>query len=362
MRAASGAQFVLYTFTTPYDTQVTDLSGNNNHGVKPAIGTSAAVNTPYGLYLEGATVTLPPNSINSSASTSINSQDKFSLSLFVRHLTGVPGDVARELITLKAGSTTRLQLRQGQSVATANPLYELEVKLGSGSATTYTSGTYTANRWFLFAISINSGTDLKICIQGQAGTTVNHPFQYLKDTTDNYLGGSNTRMIVYSFSYEDIATGCSTFDNLFDTGGSCRDVCYQGGGIPCNVDSYTYSSTCADCGATCGTDGCVSSSPVTCNPAVCPPTTFDDASCQSCYNNSEMNPFTTDACSCKAGYTHTTAGPLTCTATCTPIEVAYSNNQCSACYPHSSEDALTCKCDEGYFNSDLDSLVCIGKC
>jgi hypothetical protein len=123
-----------YSFWYNYDVQVYDWLGNGFHGQKPARGTSSAVNTPYGLYLNGQTVGLPPNT--QSTSDGMEANDSFNLRLIMRYLPGGTGSTQRELISLRSNkSGTRLQLRQQSASASSSPTFELEYSMGKTSST-----------------------------------------------------------------------------------------------------------------------------------------------------------------------------------------------------------------------------------
>jgi hypothetical protein len=155
---------------------------------------------------------------------------------------------------------------------------------------------------------------------------------------------------------------CGSYDGEFDLGGSCSYVCFEASATSLNVDTYQNDATGTNCGASCGNFGCVNSFPLECYTSTCPPATYNDASCNSCYANSVKTPGSSDSCSCRSGYTQTATYPLTCVCP-TSVSTAYSNAICSNCFPHSIEDttAGTCSCDSGYFNSDSTSVVCSGK-
>jgi hypothetical protein len=142
LHLASCSTKILYDFATNYNTQIDDSSGNSNHGQKVAIGSATTVNTPYGLYLKGSTVDLPPNSYAGSGTSNVlNSSDDFSMAVFLRFIKGKVGVNPRPIITLKSGGTTRLQLGETTSKSVDPPVFELTANFG-GTATTLTSATY----------------------------------------------------------------------------------------------------------------------------------------------------------------------------------------------------------------------------
>jgi hypothetical protein len=200
-----------------------------------------------------------------------------------------------------------------------------------------------------------------MCINGGATQTATHNHENTKDFNANTLNEAYTYAFYYSFQYEDTANACSFFDNSFDLG-SCSYVCYQGGGVPCDVNTIEYDTTCTSCGSSCGNYGCVQASPLICYNSSCPPITYTDANCLACYANSEKT-VGVDSCSCKAGFTQTAANPLTCTSSCSTVAADYAANNCPSCYANSYKDtgAGTCTCNAGYFNSSPTSVVCTGK-
>jgi hypothetical protein len=352
-----GVERIRYNFSNNYDTMVDDLSGNSNHGEKPAIGTATAVNTPYGLYLDGTTVKLPVNTYReTNAHMVIN--DDISMSLFVRFIPGAPGTFPRELITFKnGGGVTRVQLRQQSAKETAAPTFELSANFGSVS--TQTTGPYALSKWYFFAIS-NRNFDLDMCVNGGSMLRVTSSNQSTMDFTDNYLNGSNTKAIYWSYNFIDDNSDCSAFDSKFDTGGSY--VLYQGGGVPCDTDSYTYDASCADCTTLCGVYNCVNLPTSLCYTTSCPLVTFNDANCLSCYPHSQKTSGA-NSCSCTAGFTQTGTNPLVCASTCSTVAADYAANNCPSCYTNSYNDAGagTCTCNAGYFNSSPTSVVCSSK-
>jgi hypothetical protein len=359
-----GATNIRYDFSHNYDTQVDDLTASLNHGEKPAIGTATAVNTPYGLYLDGTTVKLPMNTYRTT-NADIISRDDIAMSLFVRYLPGATGTFPRELITFKSsGGETRLQLRQQSANQSAAPKFELSVDFGSG-ATTITTGPLILSKWFFFAIRLEShssdnDSDLYMCVNGGSTLTVHNNHKSTQDFTDNYLNGSNTKAIYYAYRFDDTDTDCSGFSSEFHTGGSY--VLYEGRGVPCDTDSYTYDASCADCTTLCGVYGCVNLSISLCYNTSCPPGTVNDAFCLSCYANSQKT-YGDNSCSCTTDYTQTDTNPLVCTSTCSTVAADYAANNCPSCYANSYNDvgAGTCTCDAGYFNSGAPSVVCTGK-
>jgi hypothetical protein len=360
-----GATKIRYDFSHNYNTQVDDLTGSLNHGEKPAIGSTTAVNTPYGLYLDGTTVKLPVNTYRAT-STDMNFDNDIAMSLFVRYLPGATGTFPRELITFKnAGGVPRLQLRQQSATETAAPTFELSVDFGSG-VTTITTGPYALSKWYFFVItlhghSVTNDSDLDMCVNGGSTLTVHNTHDSTMDFTDNYLNGSNTKAIYYAYRFDDVDTNCLGFSSEFDTGGSY--VLYEGGGVPCNTDSYTYDASCVDCTALCGVYGCVKLSISLCYNTSCPPGTVNTANCLFCYTNSEKKTSGANSCSCMTGYTQTDTNPLVCTSPCSTVAVVYAANNCPSCYANSYNDAvgLTCTCNAGYFNSSPSSVVCTGK-
>jgi hypothetical protein len=364
---------ILYDFSINFNTQIDDSSGNSNHGNKVAYGTTATtVNTPYGLYLAGTTADLPPNSYaGTGLSNVLNSSNDFSMAVFVRYIQGLAGLQARPLITLKNGTTTRLTLGTPNGFNTSAPVWTFTVNFG-GTATTVSAATGYAlskpyiDKWYFLVISVDSQTGsgtsiISMCINGVLINTATHNRENTKDFNANTLNGLYTKAIYYSFQYEDTANTCSFFDNSYDLGGSCSYVCYQGGGVPCGVDTIQYDTTCTSCSTNCGNYGCVQYSPLICYNTICPPSTYTDANCNSCYANSKKT-VGVNSCSCSAGFAQTAANPLTCSA-CGTVAAVYAANSCPSCYADSYNDAvgLTCTCNAGYFNSSPSSVVCTGK-
>jgi hypothetical protein len=290
--------------------------------------------------------------------------------LFVRYIQGLAGLQARPLITLKSGSTARLTLGTASGFNIANPALQLTVDFG-GTGPNLVSATYLLSKpyldkWYFIVISVDSQTGsgtsiISMCINGGATQTMTHTAENTKDFNANTLNGAYTKAIYYSFQYEDTANTCSFFDNSFDLGGSCSYVCYQGGGVPCGVDTIQYDTTCTSCSTNCGNYGCVQYSPLICYNTICPPSTYTDANCNSCYANSKKT-VGVNSCSCSAGFAQTAANPLTCSA-CGTVAAVYAANSCPSCYADSYNDAvgLTCTCNAGYFNSSPSSVVCTGK-
>jgi hypothetical protein len=362
---------IKYLFTYNYDTQVQDLSGNGNHGEKPASGTSGAVNTPYGLYLDKQSVQLPPNSY---AGTGLNnviaSSQDFSCSVFLRYLAGT-GLLYSELLSFESPGFPfplhYLSIVQPLDLLNYLPSFRLLANFVLTPSYLTSSDPFTLSKayldkWYFFVVSVDSSTftsDVQMCINGGTARTMTH-FSNSQDFTNNRLNGSNTKAIYYSFQFEDTAQPCNFFDGEFDLG-SCSYVCFEGGAAPFDVDKYKYDANGSDCGANCGDYGCVNSAPLECYTSTCPPVTYSDANCSSCYANSLKTPGS-HSCLCKGEYTQTAAYPLTCDCP-TSVSTVYSNAICSNCFLHSIEDttAGTCSCDSGYFNSASTSVVCSGK-
>jgi hypothetical protein len=363
---------IKYLFTYNYDTQVEDLSGNGNHGEKPASGTSTAVNTPYGLYLDDQSVKLPPNSYAGAGVNNVIalSQD-FSISMFLRYLEGPTGLFDRDLLSLERPGLGvpfhYLSIFQTFDISNGPPSFTLLANFGlipsSLTSSTFSLSKAYLDKWYFFVVSVDSSTftsNVQMCINGGTTLAMTHLSANSQDFSVNRLNGGDTKTIYYSFQFEDTAQPCSFFDGEFDLG-SCSYVCFEGGESPFDVDTYKYDATGTDCGASCGNYGCVNSSPLECYTSTCPPVTYNDASCSSCYANSVKTP-SSDSCSCKGGYTQIATHPLTCDCS-TSVSTAYSNAICSNCFPHSIQDttAGTCSCDSGYFNSASTSVVCSGK-
>lgn len=135
-----------YKFTSNYYDKVLDQDSRGQHAEKPIPGTASAVNTPYGLYLDGAVVKLPPNSYVNERSALLNSYTTFTHSVFVRYLHGAVGNVPREILTLSSTLRTVFQLRQRLATENENQLvFELEAVYGSSSAV-FTSAVYSLSK------------------------------------------------------------------------------------------------------------------------------------------------------------------------------------------------------------------------
>jgi len=128
--ASAVYEMVRHSFQYNYDTDVPDLSNSyyKEKSKKPASGTSGAVNTPFGLYLDGLVVELPPNGLNWGSDDQImNYSNDFSMTLFVRLLL-IDASLSRELLTLKNGEDILIRLRDIS-------FFQLEAKFSTDAAT-----------------------------------------------------------------------------------------------------------------------------------------------------------------------------------------------------------------------------------
>jgi hypothetical protein len=131
------ARVVFYEFKYNYDVKVTDSTAYQCHGEKPAIGSPTAVNTPYGLYLDGGIVKLPPNTQNAaSCNDLLTYYNYYSITMFVRYLPGTAGTYPRELFTIARGSSIRMQLRQRTQLDSVAPEWEVESYFGTTTTVT----------------------------------------------------------------------------------------------------------------------------------------------------------------------------------------------------------------------------------
>lgn len=371
--AANGI-FFNYKFYFNYNDQVYDWSTREQTGEKPVSGSTTAVNTPFGLYLEGTTVRLPPNAFFTSGTTDIiNTYSSFSHGLFVKILPGLPGNVPREILTLASSSGLRFQMRQAQDLESASQVtFELETNFGTSA--TFTSSSYSqskphTDKWFYLSAQTfyNSSIDQsrsKICINQGSAFSANQAGQFPKDTVNNYLNGANTRAIYYDYEYVNIAPACTVGDSSKFTTvaavGSCSYICFADGSIPCDADSYSYDEDCESCGSSCAEFGCVVNG-AECYTPTCPPWDYTSSTCESCYPNSEKG--TGFSCVCKAGYTTTSLHPLTCyDPACDSLATAAAANKCSACFSNSQTSGSTCVCLLNYFaaSASASQLTCTG--
>lgn len=312
-------EIVEYKFYRNYNTIVNDSSGSND-GVKPAPGTASAVNTPYGLYLDGQTVVMPPNSEEGSGSSNVfNSENDNTFNIFVRYLPGATGTFTREILTLKSSSQTRVQLRQKSASESAAPVFELLTTTTTNSAdivqsTSYALSKVYSDKWYFFTVYYNrddSSVEICLCINSIQISKTTYNSALPKDSNNNYLNGANTKAIYYSFTLYDNNIGCGfEFDSqtIFDISGSCNYVCPHSSTI-CDVDSYNFDTTCVSCDSQCGNYGCVKYTEV-CYNDNCPVAYYSDTNCNNCYANSEKS---SSSCACKTEYTASSTNPLTCT-------------------------------------------------
>jgi hypothetical protein len=315
--------FIDYRFYYNYDIQVYDWSGNNNHGVKPARGTSSAVNTPYGLYLDGLTVALPPNS--QSSSTQMQSRD-LRFKLLYRYLPGVQGTVPREILSLKNGSNIRLQLRQQSASEASSPTFELEYRVGGTTFIETSNASYSLSKantgkWYFIRIQINSAestTNLELCINGIVSLSASKSGSFDNDWSTNYLGGVNTRAILYFLQiYSSLSSAyCSSTGYQSANGSPCSYMCPSVDYLSPDTDGVTLDYEGDDCASSCHNYGCVQDSPLTCWTDSCPPTARTDAACEACYPNTRDNSSDkaehAPECKCNAGAYRALQYPLTC--------------------------------------------------
>jgi hypothetical protein len=223
---------IKYLFTHNYNTLVQDLSGNGNHGEKQASVSSTTVNTPYGLYLNLATLLLPPNvHAGSGNSNVLNSSEDMSFAVFFNFFPGIDGNSQRSVVRLQSGNTVRTRLFQDTALNSAAPSFTSFIQF-SGSSKSIVSSSYAlckdyADKWYFIVVSVDSmtsSTDLSMCINGQSLGTVSYAYANPRDFNDNFLNSISTKVIYYSFQLEDTALPCSFFDDGFDLG-SCSRCC-----------------------------------------------------------------------------------------------------------------------------------------
>jgi hypothetical protein len=326
--AKRGGKEFEYSFWYNYDVQVYDWLENGFHGQKPARGSSSAVNTPYGLYLNGQTVMLPPNT--QSSSTVMKNNDDFTLRLIMRYLPGVTGTTQREIISLSNNASgTRLELRQQIASPNSSPIFELEYQIGKTLTTRATSANYALSKTYLgkwYYFQINAGksgktnTEIELCVNEsqQVHYTEAGTFDY--DWSKNTLGGSSTKGIYYWFMYTSEAStfGCGSSDYFVTTasGSPCSYVCPSDDYHICNTDGVTFDYDCNNCASLCGNYGCIQNNPETCWTASCPPNAMTDAGCTGCYahslDNSSDEASHAQECKCASNYYRSAKYPLTC--------------------------------------------------
>jgi hypothetical protein len=322
-----GDDDIEYRLWYNYDVEVYDWNGNGAHGQKPAIGTGTAVNTPYGLYLSGKTVVLPPNS--ESSSKVMQDYKNFSVRLIMRYVPGVSGSVPREIISLQKGSNIRLQLRQQSANVGSSPTFELEYRVGGTTYTTPVSGSYALSKWYYFQISVNRHidlltTDIDLCVNDSVKLSVSRGMFLDYDWDTNTLGGSGTKGIYYWFYYDhqmaDYCNGSSSGSTSHfvtsASGSPCSYVCPSSDYHICNTDGVTLDYDCSNCSTSCGNYGCVQNSPLTCWTKSCPPSGRNNADCSGCYAHSWDNHASSEAhapeCKCASNYYMSAQYPLTC--------------------------------------------------
>jgi hypothetical protein len=365
-----------YRFNYNYDTQVYDWEGNGFHGVKTAIGTSSAINTSYGLYLNGDTVKLPPNS--ASSSTTLKDNPSFKMRVFVRLLQGVPGTTTREIITFKSSSNTRLQLRQQSASETSSPTFEVVFMIGVQTYTEVVSGSYAlskanADKWYYFKLSLEdmgSSTLISVCVNNTGSISVSKDGHASYDWTDNYLGGFNTRGIYYRFIYTPASTGACTSSNEYFSptalGNACSYVCPSSTLRLCDVDSYTYDTDCNDCSTSCGNYGCLENSPLTCATSSCPAWPLTNSACKTCNLGTPMCSTEPVDSQCSCGDSlYTTSSSIYSACSGIAVTTIAAANRCASCYANSSlssESPGNCVCNAGTAEiRSTTSLECFSK-
>jgi hypothetical protein len=213
---------------------------------------------------------------------------------------------------------------------------------------------------------------LKLCINGvqkYQGTDPTYA-PILQDDDNNYLGGPYTRAIYYTFELWLLYSNCPDFWYSYSTGAACDYVCYYGGAVPCAANTHTFDAECQDSGASCGDYGCVQDAPVSCMTSTCPPSTFSDATCESCYTDSRR--YDASSCACDIGAATLTTIPLSCACkvhvVCTGLlsDVGL-RLKCSSCFPHAYNYGYSCLCNANYYpfstsgSTVQPQLVCSGK-
>mmetsp|Transcript_16031 Transcript_16031/g.29373 ORF Transcript_16031/g.29373 Transcript_16031/m.29373 type:complete len:400 (+) Transcript_16031:956-2155(+) len=358
LSTAACKKLVLYKFNHNYGNLVHDWSLNNLHAENSHVGSQSAVNTPYGLYLSGVQLKLPPNSHTSSKQ--LSASESFHISLFVRLLPSL-GNGNGEVMSFLDPNLQGLQLRQlgGQTTS-----FELVYQAGGAPNPRQFFKDYEAEKWYLFSIDVFSlnaqSTEITLCINGAKAFAYKETGLLKKDWEHAYLNGGNTRAIYYRFEFDD------TYYSYPCAMGSYVIVSKQLGGYVYpdkrtsfyEVSSFNYDIEGKPC-SECGNYGCIKA-PSTCMSPLCPPWPYDDSRCNYCYPHSNSNKSGT-GCECIPGYYRSQAHPLVCL----PCEEARVSSvaakaQCSSCYSHSYNSKHTCECSYGFTATTMTptELIC----
>jgi hypothetical protein len=318
---AGGHLLIDYRLNNNSDGKVIDLSGNNNHGQIPARGTASAVITPYGLYLDGELIKLPPNGYTES---SLIFYPPFSMSCLVRLLSEASSSVPREIISFKLGSSTRLQLRQISQEESGSLYLELVYVLDGLPYTStlipFEPSKANLENWFYFVISVvdyneyaDYHTSVTLSVNGVSMFSDIRNGDISGNFDDNSLNGPTTKAIYYSFRYSDEEALCSGYVGDFSLtdaqGLSCAYACTGDKQRLCSSDTFTSDFECDVCPSTCGNYGCMQDSPLACWSADCPPASVTSSSCRQCYANAKSSD---GKCVCEAKFVQVSEHPLTC--------------------------------------------------
>lgn len=139
-----GEEYIDYRLQYNYGTRVHDWSDKQNYGENSGFGTSQAIYTPYGLYLNQQVVKLPPNAIRSQ--NFVVNENRIGFLMYFRYLQGTSGNLERELLTLYNSSNKGLQLRQKQASATSNPKFEVAFVINNNNSVKEVSTTYSLSK------------------------------------------------------------------------------------------------------------------------------------------------------------------------------------------------------------------------
>lgn len=364
-----------YRFEYNFDTEVFDFLNNNLHGTKPARGTNNAVNTSYGLYLNGQTVQFP--------CSEVIKHNQFGLRLFVRYLQGFSGNISRELITLLNGNDQGLQFRQQSATETSNPKFELIHNLKAFFETSIqANGPYLlsklyADMWYYFRIEAKKSkgqtTTYVLCINSVEVANIQVKKELGYDWSKCYLNGAKTTAIYYRFHYEDTfwTASCNTSSYPLSVNGTpCDYVCPSSTSRLCDVNSYNYDYDCRIC--TFGAYGCVTQgSPEIDWTDSCPPWPYTTTNCNNCYSGSikDTNDYN---CICPvykeslyplicSSNLYTATLPFVCSTLLTNSATA---GDCELCFNNAYTLSPLCKCNPGYVDANGSATVvidCVGN-
>jgi hypothetical protein len=368
--AAKADLRIKYTFTENFDVLVVDTSGNLNHGTKDAPGTTLAVNTPQGLWLDRMQVHPPPNSKVSY----INYSSPLTFTLFFRVLESNYSTNDWTLFEIRSSYfVTVLKLSKRKSPSPS--AFDFLIRLGTTDYTR-TSGVYPLGKSYigewLFAavvlsydvVSYSTTCSLFINDSQEISFTQQGAFGVFTATDRNSLGGFDTKGFFYEFRHYDSALSLADMkDVLFKAGSSsCSGyayACFVGLSNFCRVSSFDYDNNCAQC-LGCSPYGCRDEGqiPDICMQAVatgCTDSVYRaDGQCRYTTNEEWCQNTCTD-CSgpsncnnCFSGYSKP-GGSSICQTNCSLPP--YTDANCSACYQNSKANAgaTGCECKLGYF-------------